>query len=276
MSNRASVVVRHVTKTYSIRADRKSGEGRGFIRPKSTVYALRGISLVVRHGESVGLIGRNGSGKSTLLRLISGGESPTAGQIFTSSTPQLLGVSAALIPALSGADNIRLGCLAAGMAPEQIPTAFKEIAEFTELGEALYLPMNTYSSGMGARLKFAISTSIRPEILLVDEALSTGDAAFADKAKKRAASLVANSGTFFLVSHSATQIAEMCTRAVWIHDGQIVMDGKSDRVTKLYRNWSRRLNTGNFNEAMEILQSASSEYTPPFPVFDEEIEQGSL
>ncbi|WJY91879.1 Teichoic acids export ATP-binding protein TagH [Corynebacterium faecale] len=276
MSNKASIVVRNATKEYAIKADRSSSSQRKFFRAKSVVHALRGVSLIVRPGESVGVIGRNGSGKSTLLRLISGGESPSSGQIFTSAQPQLLGVSAALMPNLSGAENIRIGCLAAGMVPSEIPAAFDEISEFADLGNSLYLPMNTYSSGMGARLKFAISTSIRPEILLVDEALSTGDAAFADKAKRRAESLIAESGTFFLVSHSAGQIAEMCERAIWIHDGQIVMDGNVRRVTKLYRNWSRRINSGDLDDADKLLRSSASEYTPPFPVFDDEIERGSI
>src|SRR5699024_1297082 len=142
-------------------------------RNRITVNALRGVSFAARHGELIGIVGQNGSGKSTLLRMMAGLEAPTTGTILTSSTPILLGVNAALIPDLSGVENVTLGCLAMGMTPDEAEAALPEIVELAGIGRSIYRPMRTYSSGMGARLRFAIAVSARPEILLIDEALST-------------------------------------------------------------------------------------------------------
>src|SRR5690606_6977869 len=126
----------------------------------------------------------NGSGKSTLLRTLAGLEPPSSGTVLTSAKPVLLGVSAALIPDLTGAENVKLGALAMGLTPEQADAAFDQVVELSALGDAIDLPMRTYSSGMAGRLKFAISLAANPEILMIDEALATGDATFAERSKK--------------------------------------------------------------------------------------------
>lgn len=252
-TKKVTVVVRNLRKEYKIQGE----------RPQKTVAALKGVSFVSYAGESIGVLGRNGSGKSTLLRLIAGGESVTAGEIRVSSQPTLLGVSAALQPRLTGAQNIRLGLLAVGFNPDQLGEKFKDICEFADIGDAINRPMNTYSSGMAARLKFAISTSVEPEILLVDEALSTGDASFTDKARDRMNRMLSRSGTVFLVSHAASVIQEICTRAIWLHDGQIIADGPAESVTKSYRVWGNRKATGKDNEADSIIQQMESYYRRP-------------
>lgn len=252
-TNQATVVVRDLHKEYRIQGE----------RPKKTVAALKGISFVSYAGESIGVLGKNGSGKSTLLRLIAGGESVTAGEIRVSSQPTLLGVSAALQPRLTGMQNIRLGLLAVGFSPDQLGEKFEDIREFADIGDAIYRPMNTYSSGMAARLKFAISTSVEPEILLVDEALATGDASFTDKARDRMNRMLGKSGTVFLVSHAASVIQEICTRAIWLHDGRIIADGTAESVTKSYRVWGNRKATGKLEEADAIIQQMESYYRQP-------------
>lgn len=255
------VVARDLQKSYQI--------SRG---PKSKkVEALRGINFVAYEGDSIGVLGRNGSGKSTLLRLIGGGESASSGGIRVAHRPTLLGVSAALQTELSGLENARLGLLAMGIPIEQIDDLILDISKFADIGDAILRPMKTYSSGMSARLKFAISTSVRPEILLVDEALSTGDAAFSNRATERMQSMLAGTGTVFLVSHAAEVIQKNCNRAIWLHEGRVVADGSAESVTKSYRVWGNRMATGKTAEAGEIIKKIESFYQPPAFVFESEL-----
>ena len=204
ISDNPTVLAKNVKRTY--RADNKRTIFRNPLASSNQkvdryVHALKGVNFVAEQGESIGVLGRNGSGKSTLMRLIAGKEAPTDGQIFVSSAPTLLNVSAALQPRLSGLENIRLGLLAQGLSPKDIPPLSEDIQDFADIGDAVNRPMNTYSSGMGARLKFAISTSVKREVLLIDEALATGDAAFTKKAQDRMSGFFYDSGTIFIVSH---------------------------------------------------------------------------
>jgi teichoic acid transport system ATP-binding protein len=198
------------------------------------VHALRGVSLVARRGESIGLIGSNGSGKSTLLSAIAGGLPPAQGAIYSNSRPTLLGVNAALIDNLTGERNVVLGCLAMGMKPSEIEAKFSDIVEFSGVGDFINLPMNAYSSGMAARLRFAIGAAFSPEVLLIDEALATGDAQFMAKSRKRIAELQENAGVVFLVHHSTSEIRANCNRVIWLQNGVAVMDGDVDEVTAAY------------------------------------------
>jgi teichoic acid transport system ATP-binding protein len=159
---------------------------------------------------------------------------PTSGEILTSSEPKLLGVGAALLPAATGHRNIRIGLLALGVTPDEVEELVDEVAAFTELGSALDRPLRTYSSGMRARLLFAISTSVRPRILLVDEALAVGDKAFKAKSRERIEALLAESGTLVLVSHNMREIRSVCSRGIWLEKGRIIADGPIDDVLKIY------------------------------------------
>lgn len=207
--------------------------------PKYPLTAVKDLTFVAYKGDSIGLIGPNGAGKSTLLRIIAGAESPAAGNVWADSQPVLQGVSAALLPQLSGLENARLGCLAMGMTPEQADDAVPDIIEFSSLGDAINRPMESYSSGMAARLRFAISTAIRPEILLIDEALATGDASFQAKSRNRMEEMLTDAGTIFIVSHSLATIRQMCNRAIWLLDGEIIADGPPDEIAKHYARWAR-------------------------------------
>lgn len=261
---KANVVVRNVSKRYVISQSRSDDAntiraGKG----KIVVDALSNVSLVAEPGESIGLIGLNGSGKSTLLKLIAGGESPTSGEILVRHQPMLMGVSPALQQSLPGEINIYLGCLALGMTPKEAKEQIPIIAEWTELGEAIKRPMSTYSSGMGARLGFAISTAVDPDILLIDEALSTGDAAFGAKAQKRMAELLERAGNLFLVSHSIGQIEKTCTRTLWINKGRIISDGPTDEVSPTYHEWARLMGKKDKEPAHEYLETIISKYKAP-------------
>lgn len=198
------------------------------------IKAVRGVSLVARRGEAVGLIGPNGSGKSTLLRAIAGLMPPEKGAIFTSGQPSLLGVGAALMGDMTGDRNVELGCLAMGMTPNEVRDKFESIVEFSGIGDFISLPMNTYSSGMAARLRFAIAAAKSHEVLLIDEALATGDAQFRRRSEARIRELREDAGTVFLVSHGLGVVRETCNRAIWLEKGQVVMDGLANDVVDAY------------------------------------------
>lgn len=198
------------------------------------VHALKGVSFTTTQGEAVAIIGRNGAGKSTLLRAISGLIPIRSGEILTSSQPSLLGVNAALMNHLSGRRNIELGGLALGMTPAEVAANMDAIIEFSGLGEFIDLPLSTYSSGMGARLRFAIASSVPQEILMIDEALATGDVNFKKRSQERIAELKSKAGTVFLVSHSHSVIRETCTRAIWLDKGTMVADGPMEEVLSAY------------------------------------------
>ena len=190
--------------------------------------------MVAREGDAIALIGRNGSGKSTLLRAIAGLLPPEEGHVYTSGRPTLLGVNAALMRDLPGEDNILLGCMAMGMTRQEALARRDWIAEFADLGEFLSMPMNAYSSGMAARLRFAIAASTSHEILMIDEALATGDAEFRVRSEKRIMELREDAGTVFLVSHSLGTVRMTCNRAIWLEKGRVVMDGDANEVVDAY------------------------------------------
>ena len=240
-----TVVVDDVHLTYRIIGKRQKGGTPAALRRlvlreaapgQRSVYAVRGVSFTAYRGEAIGLIGPNGSGKSTLLRAIAGLMAPSHGAVWTAGQASLLGVSAAMMGALSGDQNIVLGCLAIGMTPAEIAAEYDAICEFAGIGESVHLPMNTYSSGMGARLRFAIAAARAPDILLIDEALATGDARFRRRSEQRILELREEAGTVFLVSHGLRIIRETCTRAIWLENGKIVMDGDANAVVDAYEN----------------------------------------
>lgn len=259
-----TVVAHRVRMRYKVpRTDRTPRRGLlGKLTRKRhmvSVSAVRGADLTARQGEFIGIIGRNGSGKSTLLRMLAGVEPPTSGVVMTSERPQLLGVSAALIGDLTGAENIKLGFLALGMPPERVEEQFAAAVELSALGEAIDLPMRTYSSGMSSRLKFAISVMAEPKILMIDEALSTGDAAFAERSAKKMDDLLEKAGTVFMVNHAPRTIENVCSRVIWMEKGRIVMDGDTKDVCSKYRTFSYFLAKEREEEAFAHLRECITE-----------------
>jgi teichoic acid transport system ATP-binding protein len=190
------------------------------------VHAIRGMSFVAYRGDAVGVIGRNGSGKSTLLRAIAGLLPAEHGTVYTNGHGALLGVNAALLEDLTGDKNVILGCLAMGMSRQEVRERYPKIVEFSGVGDFVNLPMKTYSTGMGSRLRFAIASAKTHDILLIDEALATGDAEFRVKSHRRIDELRAAAGTVFLVAHNLAEIEETCNRVIWLEKGKIVQAGE--------------------------------------------------
>jgi teichoic acid transport system ATP-binding protein len=219
------------------------------------IHAVRGISLTAYRGDAIGLIGPNGSGKSTLLRGIAGLMTPDAGTIYTQGEPALLSVGAALMQDMTGERNIELGCLAMGMTPEEVREHFHGIVEFADIGEFISLPMNTYSSGMSARLRFAIAAAKTREVLLIDEALATGDASFRRKSEDRIRQLCEDAGTIFLVSHGLQVIRDTCNRVLWLEKGEVVMQGPTDEVVDAYED---RYDPDARTRRLQMMDEASS------------------
>lgn len=205
-------------------------------RRLSTVTALESVSLHFGHGDRVGLVGHNGAGKTTLLRVIAGIYEPVFGVTeVVGSTAPLFDIALGMDPESTGYENILMRGLFLGLRPAEINAKADEIAEFTELGRFLSLPLRTYSAGMRMRLAFAVSTSISPDILLLDEGIGTGDAAFMEKASRRLREFTNRAAIIVLASHSEALLQSMCNRAVLLEHGRVVADGGVDEVLKIYR-----------------------------------------
>ncbi len=226
---------RHVADDDASRLARLVSRSRNHLGGVTEVHAVRGVSFVARHGEAIGIIGRNGSGKSTLLRAVAGLLPPASGAVYVAGRTALLGVSAALMKDLTGERNIMLGGLALGLSPQQVRARFDDVVEFAGIGDSVHLPMSSYSSGMGARLRFAISASAAPDILMIDEALATGDAEFRARSQDKIDEIREQAGTVFLVSHSDATVRAMCGRALWVDKGRLVRDGPVDEVCDAYK-----------------------------------------
>jgi teichoic acid transport system ATP-binding protein len=234
-----SVKVEGLRIEYKVYEDQPLGfrdlVSRGFKSRRSTlVRAIDRLDLEVRVGEALGIVGSNGSGKSTLLRAIGGLQSPTEGRILVRGEPHLLGVGAALQPALSGYRNVILGGLAMGMSRDEVNSALPEVEEYSGLGEAMARPMKTYSSGMRARLAFSIATLRVPDVLLIDEALAVGDREFRQRSLDRINEIRENASTVIMVTHNLNEIRQTCDRAVWLDRGRLRADGSVAEVLDLY------------------------------------------
>ena len=199
------------------------------------IEALRGVSFEVPSGSVYGVIGHNGAGKSTLFRTISGILPPSKGRVTVSGrvTP-LLALGVGFNQELSGKENILLGGLATGLQPEEIMDHYEDVVRFAELGDALDYPMKTYSSGMFARLGFAVASHLDPDILLIDEALSAGDARFKKRCMDKLVDLCGHDCTVMIISHGLQLITMLAERAVWLEQGQVVQEGPAEDVVDGY------------------------------------------
>ena len=204
-------------------------------RSRTCVEALTDINLSIADGERVALIGHNGAGKTTLLRVLAGIYPPQIGRLrIEGHIAPLFDIGFGMDPDATGYDNIRLRGLFLGLTRRQVEERMDDIADFTELGAFLDMPIRTYSAGMQARLSFAISTSIKPEILLLDEGIGAGDAAFIDKARARIQSFISQAGILVLASHSRGLLSQLCSRAVRLEHGRIIDNGPLEEVLERY------------------------------------------
>jgi lipopolysaccharide transport system ATP-binding protein len=198
-------------------------------------WALRDVSFSIGRGETVGIMGRNGAGKSTLLQILAGTMNPTSGSVETHGrVAALLELGSGFNPEFTGRENVYFHASVMGLSRQQIDESFDEIASFADIGEFIQQPVKTYSTGMMMRLAFAVQTAIDPSILIVDEALSVGDARFQKKCFDRFRSFREAGKTILLVSHSADAITSMCDRAILLENGRVVADAEPFYVTKFY------------------------------------------
>jgi teichoic acid transport system ATP-binding protein len=208
------------------------GRGQRAVRE---VEAIKHVSFEVRNGTAMGIIGSNGAGKSTLMRALAGILPPTSGSIEVwGKASTLLALGVGFNQSLSGRENIILGGLAAGLSRREVEERADEVAEWTELGDFIDMPMRTYSSGMSARVGFSVAVHMKPDILMIDEALSTGDAHFREKANAKMAELRESARAMFLVSHGLGNIKEMCTEVMWLDHGKLMMRGDPEEVITAY------------------------------------------
>lgn len=234
-----AVSVRDLTLTYVTTVERKPTFRQALTqsgRKKREVRALRGINLEIPYGRVLGVIGSNGAGKSSLMRVISGIIPPTSGQVeVEGKVSTLLALGVGFNSRLTGRENVILGGLAAGLTRHEIQEQFEEIATFAEIGDAIDSPMKTYSSGMYSRLAFAVSVVVEPDILIIDEALSAGDAKFKKKCLERIKSLRSHNRAIIIVSHALGTVKDICNDVVWLNQGEIKMRGKPGQVIGAYK-----------------------------------------
>jgi ABC-type polysaccharide/polyol phosphate transport system ATPase subunit len=209
--------------------------GRGSSRV-SLVHALTDIDLTLRHGDRIGLVGHNGAGKTTLLRVLAGIYEPCAGRVtVTGSVVPLFDITLGMDPESTGYENIVLRGLFLGLTRQQIEVRMDDIAEFTELGDFLSVPIRTYSTGMQMRLAFAVATSIDPDILLMDEGIGAGDAGFLDKARQRLHEFTKRAAIIVLASHSEELVRKLCDTAILMDHGRLKQFGPTEHVLATYR-----------------------------------------
>lgn len=197
--------------------------------------ALKNVTFDVKKGEVVGLVGNNGAGKSTILKVISGILKPSDGNVIVrGNVAPMLELGSGFDMDMTGRENIFLNGAILGYSEEFLKEKYDEIVAFSEIGQFIDVPLRNYSSGMIARLAFSIATIVTPEILIVDEVLSVGDAAFQEKSRKKMEELMSGGTTVLFVSHNLKEIREICNRVVWLEHGQVKMFGKTKKVCDAY------------------------------------------
>lgn len=235
------VVVDAVSLRFKIDKNRAGSLKEYFVRRlrhelnSEDFWALQKVSFAAEKGDVIGIVGHNGAGKSTLLKVISGIMKPTYGsvKVYGSIVP-MLELGSGFDPELSGRENIYLNGAILGYSQKFLEEKYEKIIEFSELGDFIEAPLRTYSSGMLARLAFSVACIVEPEILIVDEILSVGDADFQEKSRARMMELMTGGTTVFFVSHSLKQIRQMCSKVVWLEHGQVQAIGKTEDVCDRY------------------------------------------
>jgi ABC-type polysaccharide/polyol phosphate transport system ATPase subunit len=224
-------------KTRSVRNKIIHSVGGKVKAVDDTIYvkALDNINLEIKQGDRLGIVGHNGAGKSTLLKILSGIYEPTSGAArIEGYVSSLTDITMGMDPESSGYDNIIMRCIFMGMSFKQAKTHVQDIIDFSELREYISLPARTYSTGMYFRLAFTIATCLAPDILIMDEMISTGDAAFVEKARRRVISLIEQTQIMIIASHDQQLMANICNRGIWMEKGRIIMDGDINEIISTY------------------------------------------
>lgn len=256
MDENTMIQIRNISKIYKV-YDNPIDRLKESVLPLKKKYhkefvALNNISFDVKKGEIVGIVGKNGSGKSTLLKIITGVLNPTSGTVdIKGKISALLELGAGFNQELSGLENIYLNGTIMGFSKNEIEEKIPTILEFAEIGDFIHQPVKTYSSGMFARLAFAVAINVDPDILIVDEALSVGDMYFQEKSFTKMKNFREQGKTIFFVSHSLPSVRNFCNRAIWIHEGQMIMIDRADAVCNEYTDWINE-QTEELKEVKEV------------------------
>jgi ABC-type polysaccharide/polyol phosphate transport system ATPase subunit len=254
-SDEPAVRVENLSVTYRTTVEKKPTLKAALIRlgrrerMVREIEAVRDVSFEVPHGSVLGIVGVNGAGKSTLMRTVAGILPPTKGRVEVHGrVSTLLALGVGFNAQLTGRENVVLGGLAAGLTREQLATKYDEIADFAELGDFMDLPMRTYSAGMYGRLAFSVAVNMEPNILLIDEALSVGDARFKRKSLDKMRDLCSRARAILIVSHALNSLRELCDEMMWMHHGRLAMRDEPEAVITAY---TRFLNVGKSDVALE-------------------------
>ena len=237
-----AIDARHISMKFNLNSEGVDSAKEYFIRlvkhdlHYSEFWALKDVSFKVKKGDRMGVLGFNGAGKSTLLKTVAGVLKPTQGTIRTEGViAPMLELGAGFDPNYSGKENIFLYGATLGFPRSFLESKYDEIVEFSELGDFINTPIKSYSSGMRSRLGFSIATSVKPEVLILDEVLSVGDAAFKDKSEQRILNMMEDGVTVLFVSHSTERVERICNKAIILNQGQLVANGDAPDVCALYR-----------------------------------------
>jgi lipopolysaccharide transport system ATP-binding protein len=232
-------------------------------------WALRQTSFRIHAGEVVGIVGRNGAGKSTLLQLVCGTLTPSQGTIKVEGTvAALLELGAGFNPEFTGRENVYMNGAILGMSREKIDARFDDILAFADIGDVIDQPVKTYSSGMYVRLAFAVAVNVDPEILIIDEALSVGDGVFARKSFDRIMAMKDAGKTILFCSHSTYHIESICTRAIWLHKGEVRLDGPASQVVSAYNDFlGQEMHGGAERVVEEVAKEIAPAVVVPEPVY---------
>jgi lipopolysaccharide transport system ATP-binding protein len=253
MADDTVIELADVGKSYSLESRpwrRLWQQLRGTATTGQQHHALRHVDLRIRRGEVVGVVGRNGAGKSTMLQIICGVLAPTSGRRrVRGRIAALLELGAGFNPELTGRENVRLNGPLLGLTQAQMDARLPGIIEFAGIGEFIDQPVRSYSSGMFVRLAFSMATSVEPDILVIDEALSVGDGSFARKSFDRIMALKERGATILFCSHSLFQVEQLCERAIWLHDGGLRFDGPSRQACMEYQGWMDATQAGAGQDA---------------------------
>ena len=258
-----AIELKHITKTYAMYAkptDRLK-EALDFRRRSyhDTFYALNDVNIHVKKGEMIGFIGENGSGKSTLLKIITGVLTPTSGEMqINGNIAALLELGSGFNPEYSGYDNIYLNGMVLGFTKEQVDEMVDDIISFADIGDHLYQPVKTYSSGMFVRLAFAVAINVDPEILIVDEALAVGDFEFQLKCMEKFTEFRNAGKTILFVSHDVNAVRRFCDRVYWLKNGVVENEGETMEVTEEYENFLKRKSLKTVDREKSVVEEHSA------------------
>lgn len=274
MNNDIAIRINNLTKIYHL-YDKPQDRLKEALNPfkKSyhhDFYAMNDVSFEIKKGETVGIIGKNGAGKSTLLKMITGVLTPTSGSIeVNGKIASLLELGAGFNPEMTGIENIYLNGTLMGFTHEEMATKVDAILEFADIGEFIHQQTKTYSSGMFARLAFAVSINVEPDILIVDEALAVGDARFQGKCIRKMEDIARSGATILFVSHDIQSIKKFCHFVVWVDNGKVLQKGKPDKILEDYMSFmSYGLETKRIENSADINQNEIKKELTNFDLID--------